>query len=392
NTTRKPESLGSEINSAFHERGFRWVAQAEPQQVICFWSSNATEDKKYQGACCQHLHGIRLQPDTTSLVDIGGGDDGDTSDSGGDGDDWNSFTLPPCHAPSQPTSLRVMLYFHNDEPDPDTWLDQSTWTYQRAYASFMALQPNYQRDKSAAALQDMETFFTERVEGGWKRLDSLYTLTEQHLLRGDSVTIRVRGFASPRAQSEYNVHLSRRRISSFVNELKVVRDGQLAKYMQGAKNRKTQLAIEYLPFGESTSRAGVSDQLDDEPRSIYSLDAALERRIEIEAVFSSNQPEYPFRVSKDTIDFGVIPMKGSVEETISIQNLSKDTLVLLDAVAECGCTEPVLLSNSVPAGQSTSLRIGFNPVGHAGVQEKCVWIFTQENEPFRIVVRAERRE
>ena len=399
-SNQPPSSIGAEVNTAFNEWGFHPYVDQLRNRVWCLWSSNATEDLNYQGACCQHLHGLWLEPDTTSTsgdggeLDIsqsGGSGDGGGSNSGsGGGDDW--YELPPCHDRPEESSMKVELYFHNDEPDPDTWLDQSTWSYQRAFESLHNRQATYQNGKSGRDLQDMNAFFEKRVDGGWHDLDSLLLIMEKRLARGESITLRIRGFASPRAKSLYNVHLSNRRISSLVNWLKVAHEGRLAPYLQANKQGETKLSIVYVPFGESTAKPHVSDQLDDEPKSIYSLDAALERRIELEAQFSSRNLNTLIRASKDTVDFGVIPMTGRVEETILIFNISHSHLHIRKVQAECGCTEPNLSCYTLDSGHSTELRIGFDPVGHSGVQEKCIWIFVDGQEPYRIVVRAERRE
>ncbi|MBK7343460.1 MAG: hypothetical protein IPJ06_10470 [Saprospiraceae bacterium] len=54
------------------------------------------------------------------------------------------------------------------------------------------------------------------------------------------------------------------------------RDGVFASYV-----KDKQLIFQDISFGEDRARDGVSDKLEDERLSIYSVEAAVERRAEI---------------------------------------------------------------------------------------------------------------
>jgi hypothetical protein len=74
----------------------------------------------------------------------------------------------------------------------------------------------------------------------------------------------------------YNINLSKRRIQSFVNYLRLYENMSFSPFLKSGF-----LEIIELSFGESKSTKKVSDNPNDRLNSIYSLDAILERRIEI---------------------------------------------------------------------------------------------------------------
>jgi outer membrane protein OmpA-like peptidoglycan-associated protein len=100
----------------------------------------------------------------------------------------------------------------------------------------------------------------------------------QELLQGKEVSILVQGFASPLAKSDYNVHLTKRRIDSIKNYFEEVDNGKFAAYMQAEQAR---LLFVEVPMGEFQAKKEVSDNFYDQRNSVYSTGASKERRIEI---------------------------------------------------------------------------------------------------------------
>ena len=88
--------------------------------------------------------------------------------------------------------------------------------------------------------------------------------------------LKIEGRASSLADSDYNVILSARRINSLLNYWKEWNQGELMKYVDSG-----QLQIIEDPSGEKNAAGKVSDDAKDKSRSIYSIDAALQRKIEI---------------------------------------------------------------------------------------------------------------
>lgn len=86
----------------------------------------------------------------------------------------------------------------------------------------------------------------------------------------------IRGFASPRADTKYNLALSQRRVVCIQNELNDYKNGALKEYIANG-----QLKITELSYGESLAPDNVSDALFDRQNSIFSPEASRERRGEI---------------------------------------------------------------------------------------------------------------
>ena len=64
-------------------------------------------------------------------------------------------------------------------------------------------------------------------------------------------------------------------------------------------------------------------------------------------------------------DMGKIPAGRPLEYNVTIKNISKDTLVLKEVKAGCGCTTPKYRTNEkILPGKSTFITLGFNGDAH----------------------------
>jgi hypothetical protein len=82
-------------------------------------------------------------------------------------------------------------------------------------------------------------------------------------------------------------------------------------------------------------------------------------------------------------DFGRIPSHKPVEYNVTIKNTSKDTVIIKEVKAGCGCTTPKYRSNEkILPGKSTFITLGFN--GDAvGQFEKTVDIYFNDGGIFK---------
>src|SRR6185295_3528902 len=110
----------------------------------------------------------------------------------------------------------------------------------------------------------------------FNRLEKFSSLLLEELKTGKKITITVRGFTSPLAKTDYNVKLSKRRISSFLNYLKTFEEGAIENYV-----KNEMLTIVEDPAGETYVRQGVSDNYYDKRNSVYSPAASSERKIQV---------------------------------------------------------------------------------------------------------------
>ncbi len=190
----------------------------------------------------------------------------------------------PEPTPKLADFVGLPLYFDNDEPDKRTRRVRTQKTYAETVQSYLERQSEYRErfasglsgSRQEAAETAIDVFFDQEVRRGFERLDQLCELLLTRLKAGEQVEIIIKGFTSPRAESEYNLALGKRRISSVRNYFEVYADAVLNPYIEAGA-----LKITEASFGETTAREGVSDALADERNSIYHPDAARERRVEI---------------------------------------------------------------------------------------------------------------
>ncbi|MCB9355792.1 MAG: hypothetical protein H6575_14600 [Lewinellaceae bacterium] len=282
----KPVNAGAGLNSSYNDVYF----YLKQDGLTGYLSSNRPGSMYLDAsnkACCNDLYSFRLPtpvvPPTPALP------------SKGDSVPTISVKMVPLTTePVQPAALPeppklqdfvgLPLYFDNDEPDKRTRRTTTRKSYDETVHAYLERQREY-RDRFAyglkdAAYDDAETtiddFFENEVRRGYERLGQLCDLLLQRLQDGEQIEVLIKGFTSPRAKSDYNLNLGRRRISSVRNHFEQYADGALIPFLKTG-----QLKVLETSFGETTARSGISDDLNDERNSIYHPDAARERRVEI---------------------------------------------------------------------------------------------------------------
>jgi hypothetical protein len=294
--------------------------------------------------------------------------------------------------------LPVKLYFHNDEPNPRTRDTTTTISYAEAYESYLKREKEYitenTKSLSGSAKEEAEDmvvdFFELMVKKGMSDLEKVCDQLQAALENGSSLKLNVRGFASPRAESDYNLNLTKRRTTSLVNFMMQTRYGYFKPFMDGTDSLGRILKFELLPFGEYQADKRVSDDLGNQRQSIYGRGACLERKIEIESVEWITPPnKWSYGFSEDTIDFGKVRItEANLMRDILLNNNGMNVLQVDSVVAECGCTEPTLDHYSIGPGETAKLHIGFHPFGPKGrPQEKKVFVYFKNGEVKEIVLR-----
>ncbi len=232
--------------------------------------------------------------------------------------------------------LPINLYFHNDEPDPKTMATTTDKNYKQTLDAYVAMKDLYKEEyakgldgeEKLKAENEIEDFFTDYVQKGYELLEELTSLLLRDLQRGKAVNITVSGFSSPLFSEEYNINLSLRRIESLRNYLKAYRDGLFLDYMDSTKINS--LHILNAPKGKTMAKAYVSDNPNDKRNSIYSMAAALERRIQVigydEDTTYINSKDLYISIPDSVLTF--TPTEGITNyiKRIQIKNLSTDTL------------------------------------------------------------------
>lgn len=181
--------------------------------------------------------------------------------------------------------LPLTLFFDNDEPDKRTYKTRTTLRYEQTYPPYYARKQEFinayasplDGDEKEQAETEVANFFDKEVKQGNEHLRTFIALLEKALIDdNEKVEIVLQGYASPRASRAYNDALSKRRISSVMNQVTKYSDGKLTEYIENK-----QLVIKEEPFGSRRAPRYVSGSIRDERNSIYSIPASRERRVEI---------------------------------------------------------------------------------------------------------------
>jgi len=282
--------------------------------------------------------------------------------------------------------LPVVLYFHNDEPNPRNKDTVTNLNYMSTYREYIKLKPTYHKeysgdltgDAAEEAKEDIDDFFTQYVEQGVLDLQEFTRLLIIELNKGYDIEVTIKGFASPLAKTDYNVSLTKRRISSLLNYLREYGSGEFIPYLNGTAANGGSLTFVQIPFGEYTADILISDNVNDQKNSVYSRKAALERKIEIQSVSlvkkDSSYAEMKF--VKEVHDFGA-SVKGNVlTYEFTFTNTGDMDLVIDKIESECECLSYSIGSMILKPGESTSIKIVLDTKTLSGLTVKQLKIYS----------------
>ena len=183
--------------------------------------------------------------------------------------------------------LPLSLYFHNDEPDPATLDTVTRLSYTACWKHYIQMRDEYKgaqpspadRRKWDSVQWAVDFFFDHEVTGGYHRLLRFLELLNEELKSGKHVTLTLDGYASPLHESQYNVNLSKRRIISIRTLMKDWNDQALLPYLNNGSLR----IVEAAHGAPDTETVAPSDPLRNpqNAKSVYSIEAALDRRVDI---------------------------------------------------------------------------------------------------------------
>lgn len=179
--------------------------------------------------------------------------------------------------------MPVTVYFENDHPNPTSKSTTTNEVYGDLYDSYLKVKmdylENYSKKKRGQekidAQNKLDAFFEGEVAGGYDKLKRFMRALKKELELGRSLEIAIKGYASPLADTKYNLALGQRRVSSIKNEILRFENGFFREYVKEGK-----LILTDISFGEETSPADVSDS-NNRILSVYSPEASRERRVQI---------------------------------------------------------------------------------------------------------------
>jgi tetratricopeptide (TPR) repeat protein len=280
--------------------------------------------------------------------------------------------------------LPVTLYFHNDRPGPRSWDTTVHDNYLTTYAHYKEMQPTYRTEYSKGlegekrqdAIMDIDDYFKHYVDKGVDDLALFTKLLLEELRKGQKIEITIKGFASPLAKTDYNVNLTKRRISTLLNYLREYGNGEFIPYLDHTSPDGGALSFVKIPFGEYTAATGVSDNYYDQKNSVYNRKAALERKIEIQSVtYTMKDTDYAgLQVENGTQDFGKVKAGDVLTNNFVIENNGNKPLRILEVVSVHDCISVVYPQEEILPGQKGIIQLTFSTTGLSGKQAKAVTV------------------
>ncbi|HLW40673.1 MAG TPA: DUF1573 domain-containing protein, partial [Brumimicrobium sp.] len=274
--------------------------------------------------------------------------------------------------------LPVALYFHNDIPNPRSWDTISTVNYINSYQDYIQMIDQYKKEysrglrgeKAEDARDDIDDFFIEYVQQGVKDLEQFRDLLLIELERGRKIEMLVKGFASPLAQTDYNVNLTKRRIASLVNYLKEYEGGIFRKYLNKTADNGGELRILQIPFGEYQADQITSDNPNDVQNSVYSRAAAIERKIEIQSVDVIREEESIVLLNADQLifDAGKQAEGTVIEHVFTLRNSGDVLITIAEKIEKSDGITYQLGSFQLEPNETTTLKITFDTSEKKGHQ------------------------
>lgn len=179
----------------------------------------------------------------------------------------------------------LVIYFDNDRPNPKTRKTTTELTYKETWDRYMEQKGTYVQEyvkslvgfDSITSTRRMDAFFEREVKNGYLSLE-VFTENVLEIMEdgGFKVELIIQGFTSPRASADYNFKLSQRRSDCLKNHFERWNGGVLKPYIDQGR-----ITLEVVGYGEKLSPQYISDKLDDERESIYSVQASFERKVAI---------------------------------------------------------------------------------------------------------------
>lgn len=298
-------------------------------------------------------------------------------------------TLELTLAPKEVVSnlLPVTVYFDNDQPNPKTKQTTTRANYQNLVNNYLDRKSEFVSKLENLEARQIQVFFDYNVEKGFHQLENLADSLLYILNEGAQVHIGIRGYASPLAQSDYNDYLSQRRVQSVLNYLWSIHDRKLEKHHQNGN-----LVVHRLPFGERLSATKVSDELENQKASVYSVAASMERKVRLGVIrsFPKNEAVSVLIFEKEWVDFETLPLGETKTHQFEFKNVGTDTLSIDQIIPSCGCTTIEYTQQKIAPGASGFITIEFTAKGLPGVQIRKIKVVpTGNQEEYTLFIRAE---
>lgn len=113
-------------------------------------------------------------------------------------------------------------------------------------------------------------------------------------------------------------------------------------------------------------------------RLIFSLFAAA---LVVAAAFADENGYAQATFPKKMHDFGIIKeAKGAVSTQFEFINTGNKPLIIVEAVASCGCTRPEYPRRPIAPGKKGKIKVTYSPIGRPGAFRKDIKVKTNGRE------------
>jgi len=246
--------------------------------------------------------------------------------------------------------LPMELFFHNDEPNPNSRKKETDKNYIDLALAYQNLKAEYlssyvqsvSRKERVIAENDLEQFFKDHLQNGIRKLERFTPLLLKELQKGSKVELAVRGFASSLSESSYNLNLTSRRIESLINYFNQAENGAFSPYLNGSASNGGKLTFNKIPYGEYAV-AKIIDEAD-KITAVYSPQAATERKIELIAVSNSNissslstKDAAKIEFNTNSYELGKLNSEKVISRFFKVSNTGKGELKLYNISSNCEC-------------------------------------------------------
>lgn len=265
-----PENLGFGLNSSYDELYFSLSSQEE----LAYFTSNKPQPKMDFPACCSDLYSASSEFSLSNEII-------NRRELRARNQQIDQITSELESFPS------IHLYFDNDFPNPQSRDSVTRDDFLSLYSAYAQQEVNYRKQYASAypeaekslAEARISYFFEKELRQGFNQLNPFLDKLSHLLELGCQIEIEIESYASPLNSGEYNLLLSKRRIHSLMNYFDLVFSGSLEQALANGR-----LVIHNQAMGDSKADAQVSADLSNLAQSVYSPEAAHERRISIVAV------------------------------------------------------------------------------------------------------------
>lgn len=288
--------------------------------------------------------------------------------------------------------IPVRLYFHNDAPDPKSLDTITALNYMETYKAYTGMKDIYKKEYGHAlkenkreASDEIENFFRDAVDKGAANLEQFTEQLLPHLEKGERLEVTVKGYASPLAKTDYNINLTLRRISSMENYMKQYKNGILLPYFNDSAANHGHISIVRIPFGEYNALAHVNDNLKELQHSVYSPDAARERKIEIVsvAIAHSDSLKPVMKFQKEIFNFGIVTQGDTLQHSFVVKNTGKAMLIIHAVRDSCECLIVNPKSMSIAPGKKGEIEVTLFTDKLSGKQIKHIWVESNATTPVK---------